>query len=105
MEQGMPETETHRTDPNRRKFLFAAAGAAAAPMVAATSLPANAQGAQGVGNSGQGSGGATVRDRRKLGSLEVSSVGLGVQNMHRTYQTTIPSRPEMLNIIRGLRAA
>lgn len=39
-------------------------------------------------------------DRRRLGDLEVSSVGLGVQNMSRTYQTTIPSRPEMLNIIR-----
>lgn len=38
--------------------------------------------------------------RRKLGKLEVSSVGLGVQNMSRTYQTTIPSRPEMHNIIR-----
>jgi len=38
--------------------------------------------------------------RRKLGSLEVSSVGLGVQNMSRTYQTTIPTRPEMFNIIR-----
>jgi aryl-alcohol dehydrogenase-like predicted oxidoreductase len=38
--------------------------------------------------------------RRRLGSLEVSSVGLGVQNMSRTYQTTVPSRPEMLNIIR-----
>ncbi|MBG6235786.1 aryl-alcohol dehydrogenase-like predicted oxidoreductase [Pedobacter sp. CAN_A7] len=38
--------------------------------------------------------------RRKLGKLEVSSIGLGVQNMHRTYQTTIPSRPEMINIIR-----
>src|SRR4030095_1317252 len=32
---------------------------------------------------------------------EVSSVGLGVQNMSRTYQTTVPSRPEMLNIIRN----
>lgn len=42
----------------------------------------------------------TVRGRRKLGTLEVSSVGLGVQNMPRTYQTTIPSRPEMINIIR-----
>lgn len=39
--------------------------------------------------------------RRKLGSLEVSAVGLGVQNMTRTYQTTIPSRPEMIRIIRG----
>lgn len=40
--------------------------------------------------------------RRKLGGkLEVSSVGLGVQNMSRTYQTTIPSRTEMHNIIRS----
>ena len=38
--------------------------------------------------------------RRRLGALEVSSIGLGVQNMTRTYQTTIPSRPEMINIIR-----
>ncbi|MBI4976541.1 MAG: aldo/keto reductase [Spirochaetes bacterium] len=38
--------------------------------------------------------------RRKLGSLEVSSIGLGVQNMSRTYQTTIPTRAEMHNIIR-----
>jgi aryl-alcohol dehydrogenase-like predicted oxidoreductase len=42
----------------------------------------------------------TPPDRRRLGSLEVSSIGLGVQNMTRTYQTTIPSRPEMINIIR-----
>ncbi|RKG88220.1 aldo/keto reductase [Corallococcus terminator] len=42
----------------------------------------------------------TALGRRRLGSLEVSSVGLGVQNMSRTYQTTVPSRPEMLNIIR-----
>jgi aryl-alcohol dehydrogenase-like predicted oxidoreductase len=43
---------------------------------------------------------AQVKTRRKLGTLEVSSVGLGVQNMSRTYQTTIPSRSEMHNIIR-----
>lgn len=42
-----------------------------------------------------------LSSKRKLGaSLEVSSIGLGVQNMSRTYQTTIPSRPEMHNIIR-----
>ncbi len=39
--------------------------------------------------------------RRKLGSLEVSSVGMGVQNMSRTYQTTIPRRPEMYKIIQA----
>nr|WP_206203256.1 aldo/keto reductase [Thermomonas sp. HDW16] len=42
-----------------------------------------------------------VTGRRRLGSLEVSSVGLGVQNMSRTYQTTLPSRPEMIKIIRA----
>lgn len=42
-----------------------------------------------------------VKGRRKLGgTLEVSSIGLGVQNMSRTYQTTIPTRTEMHNIIR-----
>lgn len=42
----------------------------------------------------------SVPGKRMLGtSLEVSSVGLGVQNMTRTYQTTIPTRKEMLNII------
>jgi aryl-alcohol dehydrogenase-like predicted oxidoreductase len=40
-------------------------------------------------------------DKRKLGrSLEVSAIGIGVQNMSRTYQTTIPARSEMHNIIR-----
>jgi len=39
--------------------------------------------------------------RRRLGTLEVSSIGLGVQNMSRTYETTVPYRPEMINIIRA----
>jgi aryl-alcohol dehydrogenase-like predicted oxidoreductase len=43
----------------------------------------------------------TLTGRRKLGALEVSSVGIGVQNMSRTYQTTIPTRSEMINIIRA----
>ncbi|WP_241558536.1 aldo/keto reductase [Paracnuella aquatica] len=43
----------------------------------------------------------TTRGRRKLGQLEVSSIGLGVQNMSRKYTTEIPSRPEMHNIIRA----
>lgn len=41
----------------------------------------------------------TAPGRRKLGTLEVSSVGLGVQNMSRKYTTEVPSRPEMHNII------
>lgn len=41
-----------------------------------------------------------LMSRRMLRTLEVSSIGLGVQNMSRTYQTTIPTRSEMHNIIR-----
>ncbi|MEZ0268189.1 MAG: aldo/keto reductase [Phycisphaerae bacterium] len=55
---------------------------------------------------GGGTGGAATQPpalvgRRKLGTLEVSAVGLGVQNMSRRYETTVPYRPEMINIIRA----
>ncbi len=39
--------------------------------------------------------------KRRLGKLEVSAVGMGVQNMHRKYETTVPYRPEMIEIIRA----
>jgi aryl-alcohol dehydrogenase-like predicted oxidoreductase len=41
-----------------------------------------------------------VSGRRKLGSLEVSSVGLGVQNNRRKYTTETPYRPEQIELIR-----
>lgn len=55
----------------------------------------------GTSKAAGGVAAAKVSDRRNLGTLEVSSIGLGVQNMHRTFQTTIPFRPEMINIIRA----
>jgi aryl-alcohol dehydrogenase-like predicted oxidoreductase len=67
----------------------------AMPFVSRAHAQSAASQTQAVGLSG-----ATINQRRKLGSLEVSSVGLGVQNMRRTYQTTVPTRPEMHNIIR-----
>jgi len=39
--------------------------------------------------------------KRKLGNLEVSSIGIGVQNKSRTYQTTIPNRKQMYRIIQA----
>jgi aryl-alcohol dehydrogenase-like predicted oxidoreductase len=63
-------------------FTTAASAAAANP----TALPREA---------------AAFPGRRKLGSLEVSSVGLGVQNMSRKYTTEVPNRAEMHNIIRS----
>jgi len=79
----------------RRGFLLATGTLAAAPVMG----QAYAQSPQ--AKSGSTSPAPTAAlGRRKLGTLEVSSVGLGVQNMSRTYQTTVPSRPEMHNIIR-----
>ena len=42
-----------------------------------------------------------IAGRRKLASLEVSSIGLGVQNMSRKFDTTVPYRPEMIDLIRA----
>ncbi len=81
---------------NRRQFLLSGAGLAAASVMG-SGMIASAQGAQ-MGNSSLPSQGEMTK--RFLGKLQVSSIGLGVQNMSRTYQTTIPTRSEMHNIIR-----
>ncbi|MEH2143473.1 aldo/keto reductase [Nostoc sp.] len=76
--------------PGRRQ-LFGAGIA----LAAVSALPRTIARAQ-----GQNTPQPTPNLRRKLGTLEVSAIGLGVQNMSRTYQTTIPTRSEMFNIIR-----
>lgn len=87
----MPSHDPSTT--KRRQFLVAASSLAATPLLAQAAAPAAARQPLAAKPSSRS-------DRRLLGKLEVSSVGLGVQNMSRTYQTTIPSRPEMHNIIR-----
>jgi aryl-alcohol dehydrogenase-like predicted oxidoreductase len=84
-------------DIDRRSFLVAAGSLAAAPLLGGNATQLSAQ----TPISGQSSAPAAKPGRRKRGTLEVSSIGLGVQNMTRNYQTTIPSRPEMLRIIRA----
>lgn len=74
--------------PERRRLLIASAGVAAATLIAPVSaaeslshrLPFTPQ-------------------KRKLGKLDVSAIGLGVQNMSRKYDTSTPWRPEMVNVI------
>ena len=83
-----------RFELGRRGFLGAAGSLAGVSLLGGASAQAFAQ------PTGARSAAADSIGRRKLGRLEVSSVGLGVQNMSRTYQTTIPRRPEMLKIIR-----
>jgi aryl-alcohol dehydrogenase-like predicted oxidoreductase len=80
----------------RRSFLLSAGTLAAAPLL--TSAPAQALA---PATAPSRSPAPAAIDRRKLGRLEVSSVGLGVQNMSRKYETTVPYRPEMINIIRA----
>jgi aryl-alcohol dehydrogenase-like predicted oxidoreductase len=81
-----------KTQLGRRTLLLSAGAVAALPALGGVANKATAQAQPRRTPASVG--------RRRLGSLEVSAVGLGVQNMSRTYQTTIPSRPEMINIIR-----
>ncbi|UBS33937.1 aldo/keto reductase [Altererythrobacter sp. N1] len=87
--------DTNRNEISRRGLLGAAGGLAAAPLLGAADARAEVPAAGSVRYPA-----TTASGKRRLGSLEVSAIGIGVQNMSRTYQTTIPSRPEMHNIIR-----
>lgn len=91
------------TNYSRRQLLKGATALAATPLIIGTA----AHGAPGGATHSGAGGGADpanttplIGGRRRLGSLEVSSVGLGVQNMHRKYTTEVPYRPEMINLIR-----
>lgn len=83
-----------------RRDLFktglALAGGALLPT--ACSLPANSSAVQNVTPDQRLT---KLSDKRMLGKLEVSSIGLGVQNMHRNYTTLVPYRPEMIELIQA----
>ncbi|MBI1686761.1 aldo/keto reductase [Caulobacter hibisci] len=87
------DDKTSRTAGLGRRDLLALG--LALPAAAAASSTAEAR-AQIPNNTPAASG-----ERRRLGKLEVSSLGMGVQNMHRAYSTTVPYRPEMLTILRA----
>lgn len=79
----------------RRKFLLTGAGVAAASV-----LPPLTFAAGNNASKSQNVSGPSSLERRKLGTLEVSSIGLGVQNFARKYDTRVPYRPEVINVIR-----
>ena len=88
---------------SRRGFiartLFAGASLAAGSLaLAASENQASAQ--TGKRNNTKSASNASI-GRRRLGKLEVSAIGMGVQNMHRRYETTVPYRPEMISILRA----
>lgn len=83
----------------RRDFLTKAAFAGAT--AALSSVPLAGSQTQATSTTPDSGSSSKLSARRKLGSLEVSSIGLGVQNMSRKYETTVPYRPEMIKIIRA----
>jgi aryl-alcohol dehydrogenase-like predicted oxidoreductase len=81
---------------NRRKFVGLGLG-----LAATSALTSTGAAQQGIARTRTSDGkSAEPIGRRNLGRLQVSAVGLGVQNMTRRYETTVPYRPEMINIIR-----
>jgi aryl-alcohol dehydrogenase-like predicted oxidoreductase len=85
----------HRQGLNRRGLLRAGGALALGQMLGGTAAIAAPPAAGALPAATHASG------RRKLGTLEVSTIGIGVQNMSRTFQTTIPNRAEMHRIIRA----
>jgi len=84
------------------KTLIAGAGLAAGSLaLAASQNEASAQNASTRNRRKNELAGDPLPGRRKLGKLEVSAIGMGVQNMHRRYETTVPYRPEMISILRA----
>lgn len=83
--------------PERRKLLVAGTG-----IVAASLIPHGLAAGKSAQNHApsQNSQRLAALGKRQLGKMEVSAVGLGVQNMSRKYDTSVPWRPEMVNVIR-----
>lgn len=79
---------------DRRGLLISGGGLAALPLLGAGAGAAAAP-AYGAPPA------ARTIGRRMLGRLEVSSLGLGVQNNSRKYTTETPYRPEMIDVIRS----
>lgn len=89
-------SDKHHATIGRRALLGAAGGLAAAPLLGAAATTASAQ-AKGPGRAA----GSAVSGRRRLGKLEVSSIGIGVQNNSRKYTTETPYRPEQIALLRA----
>jgi aryl-alcohol dehydrogenase-like predicted oxidoreductase len=83
----------------RRRFLIGAAGMAAAGIAAGCTTAAPNSGAGG-GRNNTVTAATTVTGRRKLGTLEVSSIGLGCQTMTGVLYGPVTSRADMVTLIR-----
>jgi aryl-alcohol dehydrogenase-like predicted oxidoreductase len=94
------KNEVEGTNGVYRRSFIAKTLAAGASVAAMAAWPETADAQQSRQNPSR-LGKDAAPGRRRLGKLEVSAVGMGVQNMHRRYETTVPERPEMVAILRA----
>lgn len=95
-------TDTRSFEIGRRHLLMSAGGIAALPLFGAAPARATSTGDEPAAAAMPcPSNMVTDLGRRRLGQLEVSSIGLGVQNMSRKYTSEVPYRPEMVAHIRA----
>lgn len=88
------EDQGKKNEPiNASRRAVLTAGAAVAAMGVLPSGGALAQNSSATAQAGSG--------RRMLGGLEVSAIGLGVQNNTRTFTTLIPNRAAQIDLIRA----
>ncbi|MBB2946322.1 aryl-alcohol dehydrogenase-like predicted oxidoreductase [Actinoplanes lutulentus] len=95
---------------SRRRFLLGSAGLAATPLIAgmagcssdeqASAADRSASPAAGGAGGGTATAAVTLSSRRRLGELEVSSLGLGCQTMPGALYGPVSSRADMITIIR-----
>lgn len=86
---------TDTVSTTRRGFFTAGAAAMAVGTIASASMASTALRAQTASTTA-----SLGKERRMLGGLETSALGLGVQNNARTFETTIPNRAAQIDIIR-----
>lgn len=97
--ESVQEESKKALGPGRREFIAKTAIAGAGLAFSSMTLAAPFQQVEGTGASSSLQ--PKTLGSRRIGALEVSSIGLGVQNMSRKYDTTVPYRPEMINVIRA----
>jgi aryl-alcohol dehydrogenase-like predicted oxidoreductase len=95
MDKHRDADQKFRVDLDRRSFLRATGAVAASAISASLALPAFAQ------QVDPASAERVVHGRRKLGPLEVSSVGLGCQDITGAFYATAPKRTDMIALIRA----
>ena len=95
----MTDTTKNPPQATRRSLLTGGVAAAAATVALTQAACATAQTTGATASTTRRATG--VMPRRNLGGLDVSALGMGVQNQHRTFHSIVPYRPDMVRLIQA----